>query len=81
MARSRSRSAPRGPGRSAGSEIIKDFHHVYTTEPNSERVDFRWTDEDAINRQPSWYYVRLIQQDGELAWSSPMWVHPAGQGR
>ncbi len=23
----------------------------------------------------SWYYVRAIQTDGELAWASPIWVH------
>jgi hypothetical protein len=22
----------------------------------------------------SWYYVRVIQQDRQLAWSSPIWV-------
>ncbi len=23
----------------------------------------------------SWYYVRAIQDDGQLAWASPIWVH------
>ena len=23
----------------------------------------------------SWYYVRVIQEDGEIAWASPIWVH------
>ncbi len=65
----------RGTEPIARVDIIKDFHHVYSTEPGSEQVEFTWTDEENINRGPSWYYVRLIQEDGELAWGSPMWVH------
>jgi len=56
-------------------EIIKDFHHVYSVEPGKARVEFSWTDEDGVNRGPSWYYVRVLQADGELAWGSPMWVN------
>jgi hypothetical protein len=26
---------------------------------------------------PTWYYARVYQVDGELAWSSPIWVDPA----
>lgn len=33
----------------------------------------RWTDEPS---QPSWYYVRVYLADGEMAWSSPIWVDP-----
>jgi hypothetical protein len=28
-----------------------------------------------------WYYVRLIQDDGELAWGSPLWIRSSGAGR
>jgi hypothetical protein len=31
----------------------------------------RWTDPDS---QPGWYYLRVYQTDGEMAWSSPIWV-------
>ena len=27
---------------------------------------------------PAFYYARVFQTDGELAWSSPIWVDPAG---
>jgi hypothetical protein len=30
--------------------------------------------DDALLRPDSWYYVRVIQVDGEMAWSSPIWV-------
>ncbi|WP_028926816.1 DUF3604 domain-containing protein [Pseudonocardia acaciae] len=26
---------------------------------------------------PAWYYLRAIQVDGEMAWSSPIWVDPS----
>jgi hypothetical protein len=31
----------------------------------------RWTDETG---GPGWYYLRVYQTDGEMAWSSPVWV-------
>ena len=33
----------------------------------------RWTDDAS---PPSWYYVRVYLTDGEMAWSSPIWVDP-----
>ena len=61
-------------------DIIKDFHYVYSSEPNKGRVEFTWTDEDDVNRGPSWYYGRILQEDGELALGSPMWVNRPGRG-
>ena len=62
-------------------DIIKDFHYVYSTEPGKARVEFTWTDEDGVNRGPSWYYVRVLQDDGELAWGSPMWITRGAAGQ
>ena len=61
-------------------DVIKDFSYVYSTEPRSERVAFEWTDEERRPAGLSWYYVRAIQDDGELAWGSPFWVHRRGAG-
>ncbi len=55
-------------------DIIKDFVYVYSTEPKRERVEFEWTDSENRPGGLSWYYVRAIQDDGELAWASPFWV-------
>ncbi|HEY0577997.1 MAG TPA: DUF3604 domain-containing protein [Pseudonocardia sp.] len=33
----------------------------------------RWADTVSA---PAWYYLRAIQIDGEMAWSSPIWVDP-----
>jgi hypothetical protein len=61
-------------------DIIKDFGYVYSTEPRAERVAFEWTDEEPRGDGLSWYYVRAIQDDGELAWGSPFWVHRRASG-
>ncbi len=59
-------------------DIIKDFAYVYSTEPGRPRVEFTWTDEEKRPPGLSWYYVRVLQEDGEIAWGSPMWVHLRG---
>ncbi|WP_422923565.1 hypothetical protein [Singulisphaera sp. PoT] len=60
-------------------DIIKDFVYVFSTEPKQVRVEFDWTDSEKRPGGLSWYYVRAIQEDGELAWASPFWVRfPAG---
>jgi hypothetical protein len=56
-------------------DIIKDFVYVYTAEPKRPHVEFEWTDDERREPGLSWYYVRVIQDDGEIAWGSPMWVH------
>jgi hypothetical protein len=61
-------------------DIIKDFGHVYSTEPRTERVAFEWSDEEPRTAGLSWYYVRAIQDDGELAWGSPFWIHRRSSG-
>lgn len=67
-------------------DIIKDFRYAYSTEPKSQRVSFQWTDDETGRPAGlSWYYVRAIQDDGQVAWASPLWVHlpataPAGEG-
>jgi hypothetical protein len=55
-------------------DVIKDFIYVYSTEPNTPRVAFSWTDNESRPAGLSWYYVRAIQDDGQLAWASPIWV-------
>jgi hypothetical protein len=55
---------------------------VYSTEPKRERVEFQWQDEESRPAGLSWYYVRVLQDDGAIAWGSPLWVHtPARPGR
>jgi len=38
--------------------------------------DLEWTDDST---EPAFYYVRVFQIDGEMAWSSPIWVTSPGR--
>jgi hypothetical protein len=58
----------------ARMHIIKDFKHVYTTEPKRREAKLRWQDNDIEMGKASWYHVQVEQEDGQLAWSSPMWI-------
>lgn len=54
-------------------EIIKNGTVLASRRPHSEIVDWEYIDHgDAQNGD--YYYVRLIQSDGEMAWSSPVWI-------
>ena len=55
----------------------KDNKVVHTDSPNRAQVDFDWQDNDA-HPGTSYYYVRLEQADGQLAWASPMWIRYRG---
>ena len=41
---------------------------------------FEWTDEEKRPPGLSWYYVRVQQDEGQLAWASPIWVHTKADG-
>lgn len=55
-------------------DIIKDFTYVYAVQPHTTEVEFAWRDRQIERGKTSWYYVRVIQVDGQLAWASPLWV-------
>ena len=54
-------------------DIIKNNRYVYTVEPGKPESDFTFTDSEAATGD-AYYYVRVLQYDGQLAWSSPIWV-------
>jgi len=64
----------RGTRTVARVEIIKDSQILYTTEPKSQMVDFQYIDKGDI-AQRHFYYVRLLQDDGMIAWSSPFFIN------
>jgi hypothetical protein len=55
-------------------EIIKDSKVVYSTTPGKADVDFQFTDNESLTGR-HFYYVRLQQDDGMLAWSSPFFIN------
>ena len=42
-----------------------------TSEPNDVETEWSFIEEKI---KPASYYVRVTRQDGEVAWSSPIWV-------
>ena len=53
------------------SESI-DLHQVVFSDNYSAQFEF--TDTVNSEKGTDWYYVRVIQTNGQLAWSSPIWV-------
>ena len=62
-----------GTGPIAQVQVIKNGRSVYTAPGSGAEMRFTYTDQEA---QPgeSYYYVRVEQKDGQLCWSSPIWV-------
>jgi hypothetical protein len=46
---------------------------VYSSEGTGRALRFTYIDREAPAGE-AWYYVRVEQQDGQLGWSSPIWV-------
>ena len=55
-------------------DVIKDGQFVKTLEPDRDQVEFEFQD-SATTPGESYYYVRVIQRNGEMAWASPFWVN------
>ena len=54
-------------------DIIRDKRFVYTSRPRTRESDFEFTDKE-FSKGEHWYYVRVMQEDGQMAWSSPIWI-------
>ena len=63
-----------GTSRVSQVDIIKNQEIIYTTNPNQKEVSLTFVDQDAA-RGTSYYYVRILQDDRQIAWSSPVWVN------
>lgn len=60
-------------------EIVKNGKVVWRQEGSGEnynRESIRWVDEEFNPSQPNYYYLRVVQRDLEMAWSTPVWVDP-----
>jgi len=64
------------------ADNVVEFTGVFTSEsyiihrlvaPAEYTARIRWHD-SRPNADPDWYYVRATQHNGQLAWSSPIWV-------
>ncbi len=54
-------------------DIVRNNEYVYRESPSTDCYAFGWCD-----IRPSdctdYYYIRVTQEDGNIAWSSPIWV-------
>lgn len=57
-------------------EIVKNGRVVQSgVEPQTyNTLELEWIDEEGLDPAENYYYVRVTQRDGEMAWSSPIWV-------
>ena len=63
----------RGTAPVAKVRLIRDAAYVHTFEPGKREASFEYLDREKLTGE-HWYYVRVEQADGEIAWSSPIWI-------
>ncbi len=56
--------------------IIKNNEIVYLAYPGVTELSLTYTDQD-FEHGEHYYYARIIQDDGNMAWASPIWVEYA----
>jgi len=65
-------------------EVIRNNTEVCTYRGDGEDVEFEWVDQQDLSRialqrtvrgrqQTCYYYLRITQADGDIAWTSPIW--------
>jgi hypothetical protein len=62
-----------GTGPIAGIDILKDSEVVETIKPGAAEHRAKWSDPRPVVGV-HFYYVRVRQEDGQLAWASPLWI-------
>ena len=62
-------------------EIIRSGTVVYADSPGQAAVSLDYLDEDAPESGVSHYHLRIVQQDGQIAWGTPIWVDRSGVGQ
>jgi len=55
-------------------EIVKNGQDIFIESSGEPVVDAQF--EDAPGNTSDYYYARVTRTDGEMAWSSPVWVQP-----
>ena len=54
-------------------DIIKNQTFLHNRQNQPRETSFTFVDNEAGTGE-NYYYVRVIQNDGNMAWSSPIWV-------
>ena len=56
-------------------ELIKNNTVIHSTAQGALETEFEYVDKTEICPN-DYYYLRITQKDGSMAWSSPVWVNP-----
>jgi hypothetical protein len=60
-------------------EVLRNGEVAHTEAGKGAEARFGWEDPAPVKgEKPSYYYVRVVQKDGQMAWASPIWVHVGG---
>ncbi len=54
--------------------VIRNNQVIYQTSPKERTVRLRYQDMQPA-KGLTYYYLRVVQQDGNVAWSSPIWIN------
>jgi hypothetical protein len=65
--------AVEGTAAIAQIDVVKNGKFAYATKPGVLKARFTFRDEQ-WGGEDAFYYVRVIQQDKNMAWASPIWV-------
>jgi hypothetical protein len=58
--------------------IVRDNQYIYSINPHGVTFDLNYR-EQSLTPGQHYYYVRLEQQDRNMAWSSPIWINYSGR--
>ena len=54
-------------------DLVRNNEFIYTLKPGKNDFEFEYLDKSA-RPGGNYYYVRVMQTDGNMAWSSPIWI-------
>jgi hypothetical protein len=63
-----------GTGAIATVEVLRNSRVVHTARPGGAEARFEWEDAAPPAEKTNYYYIRVTQANGQMAWSSPIWV-------
>ena len=60
------------PGEIDRIEVCRNNQFIFTKQPEGREATVTFQDRDPLDGR-SYYYVRVVQKDEEIAWTSPVW--------
>jgi len=79
-----------GADRLDRAELLRNNRVIHTVRGESDEMKIEYTDRDSLEKTgPAsdgkapvcFYYLRVIQKDGEMGWSSPIWISWRSSGQ